>query len=106
MLARRKTGIYKGTEGRTQFLLVSPGQGETDGLNHGTNRKTGSESVVLKITAKKHRGVLAQHRYVPPKRRVQLNALHGVISQKMILFTYLYVLIFCFLPHTFIIPNI
>jgi hypothetical protein len=25
-------------------------------------------------------------RYVPPKRRVQLNVLHGVISQKMILF--------------------
>jgi hypothetical protein len=25
-------------------------------------------------------------RYVPPKRRVQLNGLHGVISQKMILF--------------------
>jgi hypothetical protein len=26
-------------------------------------------------------------RYVPPKRRLQLNRLHGVISQKMILFT-------------------
>jgi hypothetical protein len=25
-------------------------------------------------------------RYVPPKRRMQLNVLHGVISQKMILF--------------------
>jgi hypothetical protein len=25
-------------------------------------------------------------RYVPPKRRLQLNRLHGVISQKMILF--------------------
>jgi hypothetical protein len=46
-----------GTEGRTQFLLVSPGQGETDGLNHGTNRKTGSKCVVLKKTAKKHGGL-------------------------------------------------
>jgi hypothetical protein len=28
----------------------------------------------------------ASRRYVPPKRQVQLNGLHGVISQKMILF--------------------
>jgi hypothetical protein len=29
---------------------------------------------------------VASRRYVPPKRRVQLYGLHGVISQKMILF--------------------
>jgi hypothetical protein len=57
--------IY-GPEGRTQFLLVSPGQGETDGLNHRTNRKTGSKCVVLKRTAKKHGGGLAQHRSERP----------------------------------------
>jgi hypothetical protein len=75
--------IY-GTEGRTQFLLVSPGQGETGGLNHRTNKKIGLKCVVLKNTAKKHCG--GWRRYVPPKRRVPLNALHGVISQKKILF--------------------
>jgi hypothetical protein len=28
----------------------------------------------------------ASRRYVPPKRRLKLNVLHGAISQKMILF--------------------
>jgi hypothetical protein len=29
-------------------------------------------------------------RYVPPKRRLTLTGLHGVISQKMVLFTFEY----------------
>jgi hypothetical protein len=72
-------GIYREQGVRPSsywFVLRQNKTVNTHGLNHRTNRKTRSECVVLK----------RKKRYVSPKRRVQLNVLHGVISQKMILF--------------------
>jgi hypothetical protein len=42
------------------------------------------------VSCSVYSSTLKNDRYVPPKRQLTLNGLHGVISQKIVLFTYLW----------------